>query len=92
MKAPKMYIAIPHGELFDAMRENGVSPRRVCALEDLYVERMCDGSNDRMGIYTSKDDIAELEPEVAQVVQAWVDAGFVPSGEPYAHFILYYDK
>jgi hypothetical protein len=92
MKTPQMYIAIPHGELFDAMLTNGVPQARLNELEDIYLELMCDGSYDRTGIYTSEEDLAELEPEVATVVRGWIAAGFVPQGEKYSHFILYYDK
>lgn len=87
-----MYIAIPHGDLIKAMRENGVSQSRLNDLEDDYVMKMCDGSNDRTNIYTSDDDVAELEPEVGAVVKQWIEAGYVPKGEKYTKFILYFDR
>lgn len=92
MKTPAMYIAIPFGDIIDAMRANGVVQPVLNEIDDKYCEEL--GQYGRVSIYTNLETDKRLHPEVLKVVRQWQEAGFIPNdpADKYAYFFLYYDN
>jgi hypothetical protein len=91
MKTPAMYIAIPFGDMIEAIRDNGATQPRINDIEDEYCNNL--GQFGRISIYTSQMDAKKYEPEIQQVVRQWQAAGFIPTNphDKYELFFLYDD-